>query len=93
MRNMVKLEGYQVTNGTYTVTIQKEGKGLKAVYNCFLTKNSTMSTLFMFGWPVDQRQANEPHIFTAEEIMELAIRNSGEYADAIEEYENNIENA
>lgn len=86
MRNTTtKLEGYQENNGIFTVTIQKEGKGTNAVYNCFLTRNASMTTVFMFGLPVDQRRAIKPHIYTAEEIMEIAIDASGDYAEGIVE--------
>lgn len=90
---MKKLEGYQENSGLFTITIQKAGKGINAVYNCFLTKNNTMTTIFMFSLPVDQRQAIEPHIYTAEEIMELAISASSDYAEDLIENELLIEDA
>ena len=73
---MKRINGYTeeltIDNEKYIVSIVKTGKGLKAVYNCFIT-NKYYYSCMMFGWPIDQRQAKEPHIYTPDEIMELAL--------------------
>ena len=51
------------------------------------TKNGGLKEL-MFGWPADQTQAKDPHVFTKEEALDLAFWNIEDY---IESYEEDIE--
>ena len=73
---MKKFTGYyeeiKINGSTYTVSIVKKGTGLNAIYYSYVTSENG-NTREMSGFPVDQRQAKEPHVYTPEEIMDLAM--------------------
>ena len=50
---------------TYIIPHGSE-KGIKAIYDCYVSDG--YYSVFMYGWPVDQRKAKEPKVYTPEEI-------------------------
>lgn len=78
---MKKVNGYsvelEVEGETYIVSIFREGTGLKAVWYSFVSNYGI--TLDMSGYPVDQRQAKEPKVYTPEEIMDMAVNEAYDF--------------
>ena len=53
------------------MSIIASGRGLKTGYTGYVSNGYI--TLEMSGFPVDQRQANEPKIYEPEEILDMAL--------------------
>lgn len=66
----------------YLTYIIPNGSGLKTVYDCYVSDGQ--HSILMYGWPVDQRQAKEPKVFTPEEILEDAVLNIWDYVGELE---------
>ena len=67
----------------YTVSIVEHGTGAKAVWFSYLSGENGI-TIEMSGYPIDQRQAKEPHIYSPEEIMDLALNEAIDFAPSLE---------
>lgn len=88
---MKKFTGYSeniIVNGkTYTVSIIGSGKGLKTVYNAYITGEAGI-TKEMSGYPVDQRQCKiDPKVYTPEEVMEMAVYEAYDFINDIDRHE------
>ena len=86
---MKKFTGYydtiKVDGETYTVAIVAKGTGNKTIYFSYLFGESGIGKE-MSGFPIDQRQAKKPHVYTAEEVMEMAMYESGNFIGDIERH-------
>ena len=84
---MEKFTGYfeeiEINGNTYTVAIIAKGTGIKTVYNGFIMGENGIAKE-MSGFPVDQRQAKEPHVYTAEEIMDMTLYEAEDFVSDID---------
>lgn len=84
---MEKFTGYseqiEINGNTYTVSIIAKGTGMKTVYFSYIMGENGIAKE-MSGFPIDQRQAKEPHVYTADEIMELALFEAEDFVNDID---------
>lgn len=92
---MKKLNGYyeeiMIDGEKHTVLMIQHGTGAKATYDTFLM-NSNCTAICTGGLIADQRQAKiDPHVYTPEECMELAMFEVEDYAGDIRRIEQFLE--
>ena len=85
-RETVFSEQIEEEGRTYTVLIRRSGTGIKAIWYSYVM-NQTGICKEMSGYPVDQRQANEPHVYTPEEIMDMARYEAYDYISDLKRFE------
>ena len=89
-RQDAKIERYIFDElGGYIVEVEERNDSkFGLVWDAWLTKENFGVKSFMFGVIADQTQANEPHVYTREEALELIFANLIVYIeDFREKYE------
>lgn len=87
---MKKLNGYYeditIDGEDYTVVIIRKGNTPQDEYHCYLV-NENGTAVWTSGFRPDQTQAKEPKIYSAKEIMELAMFEIEDYVGDIRRIE------
>ena len=91
---MESIKGYfekvKINGETYTVSIVAYGVSMKTIYHCYLSDEDDL-ILNMFDFPVDQRGSVDNKIFSAKEIMAIAVSNAEKFVRDLHELRTSIE--
>ena len=87
-----KVERYQY-NKEYILEVWEEVEECGKIWHFYLARGTTGYKMYMFGWPADQTQAEEPHVYTKKEAIELAEFSVEDYIPLYEEDLDNMEEA
>lgn len=88
----VKIDRFFI--GDYVIEIEeKDDPDRGHMFDGWIYKSGIGYKEHMFGWPVNQTEANEPHIYTKDEVLELFLVNAPDYIKGYDETMEIIEDA